>query len=66
MRNWLKYKRIEKNLTQKEIAIKTGVSQQSIQLYENGKRRPSPDIAIKLGKVLDFDWTWFFSNSSSI
>ena len=31
-----------------------------VNYVESGKRRPSPEIAIKIAKVLDFDWTIFY------
>lgn len=31
----------------------------------NVVRRPSPDVAQKIAKLLDFDWTIFFTQSSN-
>lgn len=58
MRTWLKDARGEK--TQKEIAIACGISQQMYNFIENGHRRPSPELAQKLGDFLGVDWTLFF------
>lgn len=60
MREWLKDKRLSKGLTLNDVAERAGVSWQSISYYENGERRPSPETAIKIGAVLEFDWKRFY------
>lgn len=40
--------RIKNKWTQKEVANKVGVSQQTISLIETGKRRPTIELAKKL------------------
>lgn len=62
MREWLRKKRLEKGMTLIGLAQKTGVSWQSISFYENGTRRPSPEIAMKIGEILDFPWTRFYED----
>lgn len=59
-RRWLKEKRIERRLTQKEVAKLSGMSIQMYSKIELGDRRPSPELAQKLGKVLNFHWTKFY------
>lgn len=59
-RGWLIDKRIEKNLSQKELAEKCNVSQVSIARIESGERRPSPELAKKIADVLNFSWTRFY------
>ncbi|MNC80711.1 hypothetical protein D3C75_1336100 [compost metagenome] len=34
-------------------------------MIENGTRRPSVDVAMKIGNVLEFDWTIFFGNKGN-
>lgn len=44
----LKSIRLEKNLTQKQIADALGLSTMAIQHYENNRRKPTYDILIAL------------------
>ena len=44
--------RLKHNMTQEELAEKSGIKQSVISLYESGKRRISLRAAIKLGKAL--------------
>ena len=64
MRTWLREIRLEKGLTLYELGELVGVSWQSISYYENGSRRPSPEIAIKIGKILGFPWTRFYEDDN--
>ena len=58
--NWLQEKRIEKGLTQEEVARIVGVNRASLSKVENGKTSPSVRLAQRIGAVLDFDWTRFY------
>ena len=58
---WLKKKRIEKGYTLRQLSEIVGVSEQSLSYYESGERRPTPEVAQKIGKVLGFDWTLFYT-----
>jgi DNA-binding XRE family transcriptional regulator len=49
----LKQKRIEKGLTQKELADEVGVNTLAISKYEIGYRFPRKNIIYKLAKALD-------------
>lgn len=60
MRIWLRDLRVNKCLSQKELADLTEVDVTSIGKYELGKRNPSPKVARKLAEVLGFEWTRFF------
>lgn len=60
MRNWLKVKRESKGYKQKDLADIVGVTRQHIGMIENTKANPSPEIAKKIGEVLEFDWTIFY------
>lgn len=55
--NKIKLARIEKNLTQEELANIVGVTRQTIGMIESGKYNPTLnlclDIAKALGKTLD-------------
>ena len=56
-------KRKEKKLTQSELGEMCGVAQRTIAAYENGERRPSPEVAKRIGEVLGFPWTDFYEDS---
>lgn len=47
----LKNLRLEKNITQKDLAKHLGVSDRSVGYYETGQRTPPPDI---LEKIADY------------
>ena len=51
----LKLLRIEQGLTQIELAHKIGVSQFLISTLERGAVKPTPDMILRLSKVLDVD-----------
>ncbi|MBQ9012729.1 MAG: helix-turn-helix transcriptional regulator [Bacilli bacterium] len=59
-REWLIKLRNKTKLSQLEVAKLCDVTQQMYGQIENGIRRPSPELAQKLGKVLNFDWTKFY------
>lgn len=44
--------RKQKNLTQKQLAVMIGVKNSIISFYEVGDRFPSPEMLIKLSRVL--------------
>lgn len=48
----IKYYRIKKNMTQKELAKETGISLRSISNYEKGTRTPHLDAIIRISKAL--------------
>ena len=54
----LKKKRIEKNLTQKELAEKSNVSEKTIKNWEQGKRNPAlarMNTIMQVCEILDID-----------
>lgn len=65
-RNWLIKKRKERGLEQKDVSELIGTSLQFYNYVENGNRRPSPEIAIKIGNVLNFDWRMFYEKKSKL
>lgn len=62
MREWLKSRRLDEKLTQKEIADLVGVSRSTYAMIENGERNPSVPVAKRIANVLKFDWTIFFED----
>ena len=58
----VKSKRIEKKLTQQQLADKLFISRTTISMIEsNDKYMPSIHLAKALGEELNFDWTLFFN-----
>ncbi len=53
VKNKIKINRTIKNLTQKELAEKVGVSRQTINYIENNRYIPSVLLALKISKVLE-------------
>lgn len=62
MASLLEEKRKEMGLTQEEIAHKLNITRQYYNAIENMKRKPSVELAKKLGDLLDLDWTYFFND----
>ncbi len=47
----LKKLRLDSGMTQKDLAIKVGVTKSVISYYELSERAPSPDVLIKLSSI---------------
>lgn len=60
MFEWLKEKRLSRNMTQEQLAKEVGISRTMITELENGNAKPSVKTAKAIAKVLDFSWTLFF------
>lgn len=52
------------NLTQDQLASEVGVDRTMISHIENGKARPSVNLAKKLGTKLNVEWSIFFKDGS--
>ena len=52
--------RKKRKLTQQEVADLAGMKRSYYGMIETGIRRPSPEVAMRLGKALEFDWTRFY------
>ena len=59
-REWLINIRKKMGLSQVEVSKLIDVTYQMYGCIENGKRNPSPKLAQKIGKSLNFDWTKFY------
>jgi len=55
MRKWLVEIREERGLTQEEAANKSDIERSYYNMIERGKRRPSVEVAQKIGFALHFD-----------
>ena len=53
LKNQIKIQRAIKNLTQKELASKIGVTRKTINTIENGKFVPSTILAIRMARFFD-------------
>ena len=66
MRTWLRNLRVDKKMTQEDMAQQVGVDLTSIGKYELGIRRPTVETAKKIANILDFDWTRLFIEENSV
>lgn len=58
--NFLKEARKNAGLTQAEVAKKAGIKQPTYCNIENSERKPSVEMAKRIGETLGFPWTRFF------
>lgn len=58
----LKKARLEKKLTQRELAIRVGLSDKSISIYENEKAYPPIGNLLMISKELGKDISYFLSD----
>ncbi len=61
----LKYLRIKKDMTQKELGIEVGVNYRTISSYETGARELPVKIAKKMGEVLEIDWWTLYEDKEN-
>ena len=55
IQNRIRALRLERRMTQEELALRTGVSRQTIMSIERGKTNPSVLLALKIGAALGVD-----------
>lgn len=65
MRDWLINLRVKQNVTQSELSQKIKISRAYYSRIETGERRPSPEVAQNIAKILNFDWTLFFKKKGA-
>lgn len=58
MREWLKELRWKRNMTQTDVASTAGISTAMYCYIESGQRRPSPETARAIARVLGFK-AWY-------
>lgn len=58
-------KRKERKMTQAELGDRIGIAQRTVAAYESGERRPSIEVAMKLGEVLEFPWAELYEDRES-
>lgn len=57
----LRKMRTEKGMTQDALAREVGVIRQTISNIECGVNRPSPELAMRIAEVLEFNWAEFYT-----
>lgn len=65
MRNWLKNTRMKRVKTQYEVAELSGISRSYYTKIELGIKTPTVEVAKKIAKTLDFEWSNFFEEECS-
>lgn len=66
LRNAIRRLRFERNMTQEELALRTGVSRQTIMSIERGQTNPSVLLAYKISSALGVDVTEAFQMEGSL
>ena len=61
----LKQIRKERGMTGAALGEKAGLSVSGLSMIETGHRRPSVDLAKRLGAALGVDWTLFFEDGDA-
>lgn len=61
LKNNIRRLRFERNMTQEELALRTGVSRQTIMSIERGRTNPSVLLAYKIAAALTSDVTEVFT-----
>lgn len=56
----LKKIRENKKMTQQEVADKSEIERSYYTMIENGNRKPSVEVAKRIAKTMNFNWTIFF------
>jgi putative transcriptional regulator len=65
LRKWLKEMRLQRKLTQNDIAEKANIERSYYTMIESGARTPSVPVAKAIGETIGFNWTIFFDNYSN-
>lgn len=61
LKNTIRRLRFDRNMTQEELALRTGVSRQTIMSIERGQTNPSVLLAYKISAALEADVTEVFA-----
>lgn len=64
-REWLIAYRKAKGLSQQEVANALGMPQTTYAAYELGIRTPKPNVAKKIARIFNFDWTKFYDEKEN-
>lgn len=61
LKNNIRRLRFERNMTQEELALRTGVSRQTVMSIERGRTNPSVLLAYKIASALGVELTEVFT-----
>jgi transcriptional regulator with XRE-family HTH domain len=61
----LKQSRLDMDFTQKDLAIKVGVSDKTVSAWENGTKTPRASTLYTLARIFDKPSDYYFSTSST-
>ena len=59
-RMWLKLKRVQRDLSQADVAKACGIRQMTYSYIEQGRMIPTESEAKAIGDFFDFDWKEFY------
>ncbi|MEV9641727.1 helix-turn-helix transcriptional regulator [Mammaliicoccus sciuri] len=65
LKSILREKRSVFGYSQQQVAEASDISRQFYGMIENGERRPSVEVAKKIGKLLNINWSIFFETKSN-
>ncbi|TPR40009.1 helix-turn-helix transcriptional regulator [Apilactobacillus micheneri] len=60
MNNKVKLIRVSKDMQQKDLALKVGISRQTLSLIEKGQYNPSLKLCVNIAEALDSDLNTLF------
>ena len=66
LKNAIRRLRFERNMTQEELALRTGVSRQTIMSIERGQTNPSVLLSLKIAAALNAQITEVFWMEGSL
>ncbi|PIQ76333.1 transcriptional regulator [Candidatus Peregrinibacteria bacterium CG10_big_fil_rev_8_21_14_0_10_49_24] len=66
LKNSIRKLRFDKSMTQEELALRTGVSRQTIMSIERGQTNPSVLLAYKIAAALNEDVTVVFQMEGNL
>ncbi len=66
LKNNIRRLRFERNMTQEELALRTGVSRQTVMSIERGRTNPSVLLAYKIAAALTADVTEVFTMEGAL
>jgi putative transcriptional regulator len=64
-RNWLAGFRNVAEMTHDDVSQKAEITRQYYGMIEAGLRNPSVDLAKRIAKILNFEWTIFFEDKGN-
>jgi putative transcriptional regulator len=66
LKNAIRRLRFERNMTQEELALRVGVSRQTVMSIEQGRTNPSVLLALKIARALSAEVTEVFSMEGNL